>query len=93
MARGDDCSFETQKHFDRAFKWCNKDFALMAFEMNSMGEHFNPVSISIVNSESKTSLDWSYNATCANLYAMYSTERSACVKTKHVAFALRSLSK
>jgi hypothetical protein len=26
MARGDNCSFETQGHFDRAFNWCNKDF-------------------------------------------------------------------
>ncbi len=59
--------------FDGAFNWCNKGFALIAFGMNSMGAHFNPVSISIVDSESKTSLDWSYNATCAGLYAMYNT--------------------
>ncbi len=58
MARGDDCNFETQGHFDGAFNRCNKDFALIAFGMNSMGAHYNPVSISIANSESKTSLEW-----------------------------------
>ncbi len=40
-----------------------------------MGAHYNPVSISIVSSESKTSLEWSYNATCASLYTMYNTAR------------------
>ncbi len=75
LARADNCNFETQGHFDGAFNWCNKDFALIAFEMNSMGAHFNPVSISIVDSESKTSLDWSYNATCDGLYAMHNTAR------------------
>jgi hypothetical protein len=68
MAGEDNCNFETQGHFDGAFNRFNKDFALIAFGMNSMGAHFNPVSISIVNSESKTSLDWSYKATCAGLY-------------------------
>jgi hypothetical protein len=34
MARGDNCNFETQGHFDGAFNWCNKDFALTAFGMN-----------------------------------------------------------
>jgi hypothetical protein len=51
----------------------NKDFALIAFEMNSMGAHYNPVSTSIVNSESKNALDSSYNATYAGLYATYNT--------------------
>jgi hypothetical protein len=75
MARRDNYNFETQGHFDCAFNWRNKDFALITFGMNSMGAHFNPVSISIVNSESKTTLIWSYNATCAGLYAMYNTVR------------------
>jgi hypothetical protein len=75
IARGDNCNFETQGHFYRAFNWCNKDFALIAFRMNSMGAHYNPVSISIVDSESTTSLEWSYNAASAGLYAIYNTER------------------
>jgi hypothetical protein len=49
--------------------------------MNSMGAHYNPVSISIVNSESKTSLEWSYNATCAGLYALYNTAKLCGKKT------------
>jgi hypothetical protein len=43
-----------------AFGWCSRDFALLGFG-----------SISIVNSESKTSLDWAYDATCAGLYTLY----------------------
>jgi hypothetical protein len=64
MARADNCKIAIQGHFDGA-----------AFGMNSMGAYYNPVSISIVDSESKTSFEWSYNATCAGLYAMYNTAR------------------
>jgi hypothetical protein len=53
----------------------HKDFASIAFGMNNMGAHYNPVFISIVNMESKTSLDWTNNTTCACLYAMYNTAR------------------
>jgi hypothetical protein len=76
IARADNGKFQRQGHINGAFNWCCKDFALLAFGMNSMGAHYNPVSISIVNSESKTSLGWSYNATCAGLYALYNTARS-----------------
>ncbi len=48
---------------------------MQALGVNSMGAHYNPVSISIVDSESKTSLEWSYNATCAGLYALYNTAK------------------
>jgi hypothetical protein len=43
--------------------------------MNNMGAHYNHVSISIVNSDSKIALGsgWSYNATCAGLYTMMYT--------------------
>ena len=75
LARADNCKFEAQGHIDGAFGWCNRDFALLGFGVNSMGDHYNPVSISIINSESKTSLEWSYNATCASLYALYNTEK------------------
>ncbi len=50
-------------------------FALLGFGVNSMGAHYNPVSISIVHLESKTSLDWAYDATCAGLYALYNTAK------------------
>jgi hypothetical protein len=75
MAREDNYKFQPQGHIDGAFNWCSRDFALLAFGMNSLGAHYNPVSISIVNSESKTSLEWSYNATCAGLYALYNTAK------------------
>jgi hypothetical protein len=67
MACWDHCKFATQGHFDGTFNWCNRDFALIAFGMISMGAHYNPVSISIVNSDSKSSLERSYDTT----YAMY----------------------
>jgi hypothetical protein len=57
MARADNCCFQKQGQFDCVFNWCNKDFALIAFGMNSTGAHYNLVSISIVNSESKIALD------------------------------------
>jgi hypothetical protein len=75
LARADNCKFQIQGHIDGAFNWGSRDFALPAFGMNSMGAPYNPVSISIVNSESKTSLEWSYNATCAGLYALCNTAK------------------
>jgi hypothetical protein len=51
MARTDICGFGTQGQFGGAFNrtklnrcnyHCNKDFALIAFGMNSMGAHYNP---------------------------------------------------
>ncbi len=55
IVQTDNCGFQTQGCFDCEFNWCNKDFAfkLICFRMNSMGAHFNPMPISIVNSESK----------------------------------------
>ena len=41
--------------------------------MNCMGAHFNPVSFSIVNSESKEGIENSYKATCGGLYSMYNS--------------------
>ncbi len=75
LAREDNCKFEVQGHIDGAFGWCSRDFALLGFGVTSMGAHYNPVSISIVNSESKTSLDWAYDTTCAGLYTLYNTAK------------------
>ncbi len=58
-----------------------------------MGAHYNSVSISIDNSESKTSLDWSYTVTCAGLYAMYNTARLCGTKLVGFAHRLRSKSR
>ena len=49
--------------------------------MNSMGAHFNPVSISIVNSESKVGIKSSYKATCSGLYTLYNSA-SLCDSAK-----------
>jgi hypothetical protein len=82
MARAVNCGSQTQGHMDGAFNWCKKDFALIGFGMNSMGAHFNPVSVSIVNSESKQAISAAYDATCNGLYTLYNSavlcEDSSC---------------
>jgi hypothetical protein len=97
MARANNGKFQTQGHIDGAFDWCSRDsdFAFPTFGMNSMGAHYNPVSINIINSESKTSLKWSYNATCGSLVlvCMHCIIRRNCVEMKHVDSARRSRSK
>jgi hypothetical protein len=60
-------------HTNGVIHWCGKGIALIEFGMNSMGAHFNPVSFSIVNSESKEGIKNSYMATCAGLYTMYNS--------------------
>jgi hypothetical protein len=74
MASADNCGFQMQGYFDGVFNWCDKDFALIGFGMNSMGAHYNSVSISIVNSEFKITLNSSYDAMCAYLYRLYYSE-------------------
>ena len=71
MARAVNCGWQKQGHFDGAFNWCGKDFAMIGFGMNSMGARFNPVSLSIVNSESKIALKSAYNATCSGMYLLF----------------------
>ena len=41
--------------------------------MNSMGAQFNPVSVSIVNSESKEAIKSAFEATCNGLYTLYNS--------------------
>ena len=66
--RAVNCGGQKQGHTDAAFIWCGKEIALVGFGMNRMGAHFNPVSISIVNAESKEGIKNSNTATCAGLY-------------------------
>ena len=73
MARAVNCGCQKQGHTDAAFNWCGKEIALVGFGMNRMGAHFNPVSLSIVNAESKQGIMHSYKATCAGLYTLYNT--------------------
>ncbi len=46
------CGWQMQGHFDGSFNFYDTDFAIIGLGMNSMGAHFNPVFISIVNLES-----------------------------------------
>jgi hypothetical protein len=73
MARAVNSTCQTQGHLDGAFNWCKTDFALIGFGMNSMGAHFNPVSVSIVNSESKQAISSAFEATCNGLYTLYNS--------------------
>jgi hypothetical protein len=82
MARAKNCGWQTQGHFDAAFNWCGKDFAMIGFGMNSMGAHFNPVSMSLVNSESKKALSSVYAATCAGLHMLYKDVAIRCENEK-----------
>ena len=71
MARSANCGWQKQGHFDGSFNFCDKEFALIGFGLNSMGSKFNPVSINIVNSESYEALRNSYNATCTGLFRIF----------------------
>ena len=74
MACAVNCGSQKQGHADAAFNWCGKETPLVGFGMNSsMGTHFNPVSISIVNSDSKIGIKSSYEATCSGLYTLYNS--------------------
>jgi hypothetical protein len=82
MARAVNCGSQKQGHTDAAFNWCGKELALVGFGMNRMGAHFNPVSVSLVNAESKEGIKNSYQATCAGFYTLYNAaslcDRSDC---------------
>ncbi len=43
--------------------------------MNSMGAHFNPVSVSIAISESKEGIKNAYKATCSGLYTVFNSAK------------------
>jgi hypothetical protein len=71
IPRSENCGWQKVGHLDGAFNWCKKDFGMIGFGMSSMGAHFNPVSLSIVNSESKSALEFAYDATCAGVHMLY----------------------
>ena len=47
LARGENCGWPTQMHFDGAFNFCDEDVSVLGIGLNSMGAHYNPVSISL----------------------------------------------
>jgi hypothetical protein len=60
MAQADNCGWQTHGYCDSVFCCYNQElagFAFIYFGMNIVGEHFYPVFISIVNSESKVTLN------------------------------------
>jgi hypothetical protein len=65
------CGWQIQGHFDGSFNFCDTEFASIGFGMNSMGARFNPVSISIVNSESSEAYDAAITVTKKALYAAF----------------------
>lgn len=71
LARAANCGWQNFLHMDGGYNWCGKDFGLVAYGMNSMGSHYNPVSISIVNNESKASLTTSWRHTASGVYNLY----------------------
>ncbi len=71
LARAENCGWQKQMHLDGAYNWCEKDFGIIGIGMNSMGSHFNPVSIHIVNSESKQAIECSFTTTIPGLNNLY----------------------
>ena len=53
--------------FDAAYNYCANEFVILGIGINSMGAHFNPVSLSTVNSESKAAITASWEATIQGL--------------------------
>jgi hypothetical protein len=53
LARMTNCRWQKQIHVDGAFNFCVKDFSMVSIGCNSMEAHFKPISLNIVNSESR----------------------------------------
>ena len=54
--------------------FCEKEeFGIIGIGMNSMGAHYNPVSLSIVNSESKDAIASCWDATVKGFYSLYTS--------------------
>ena len=71
LARAENCGWQKGYHLDGAYNWCDKSFGIIGIGMNSMGSHFNPVSLNIVNSESKMAIAASHEATITGLLSLY----------------------
>ncbi len=55
------CGWQKQFHLDSAFNFCVKDFGLVGIGCNRMGAHFNPISLSIVNSDTRDAIESSWD--------------------------------
>jgi hypothetical protein len=75
MARAIQCGWQIQGHWDGAFNWCNKDYGMLAFGLNNMGARYNPVTITIANSESRTAYQHSFEAAEVAFFTLYKSTR------------------
>jgi hypothetical protein len=89
LARMENCGWQKQIHLDGAFNWCVKDFGLIGIGCNRMGAHFNPISLSIVNSESAAAIESSWDASVKGMYSVFkncrlcdSAECGFCVQVR-----------
>jgi hypothetical protein len=71
FARMENCRWQKQTHLDGAFNWCIKDFGLIGIGCNRVGAHFNPISLSIVNSESAAAIESSWGASVRGMYSIF----------------------
>jgi hypothetical protein len=66
--------WQLQGHLDGSFKFCDKDFAMPGFRINSLGARYDSVCLAIVNSETAEGYDWTYRAVVNALYLKYRLE-------------------
>jgi hypothetical protein len=71
LARAKNTKREIQGHFDGSFGYSKKDFCFVGFGVNRLGAHYNAVSISICNSESKEALQYCFRSTVSGLYQVF----------------------
>jgi hypothetical protein len=88
------CGWQKQIDLDGAFNFCVKDFGLVGIGCNRMGAHFNPISLSIVNSESTDAIESSWDAFVQDSRAFIPFSTTAgCVTARVVDSVLRCASR
>jgi hypothetical protein len=75
FARMTNSGWQKQIHLDGAFNFCVKDFGLVGIGCNRMGTHFNPISLSIVNSETTDAIESSWDASVQGFYSIFNNCR------------------
>ena len=71
LARAKNTKREIQAHFDGSFGYCVKDFCFIGLGVNRLGAHFNPVSFSISNTESKDGIQSAFRASVSGAYQVF----------------------
>ena len=70
-ARLVNCGWQKQAHWDGLHNLCVKQIAMIGIGVNSLGSRFNPLSLSIVNSESKDGVETSWAATELAFFSIF----------------------